>query len=269
MADRIIIKNTTLEANLDNIQATDILNGELLLVREADKERLYCKNAADEIVPVHIILDAGSFSYTGLYNKVDLGLPSGLLWADKNIGAATEEESGLYFAWGDTIGYIIEQVGVDKQFNWDGEVVPLEKVDDAARVNMGSEWRIPTREELQELVIYTDICVVLEIGAIEVVIPYTGGKYNTFAGPETKEKIKGLKFYNKSDHSKYIFIPSGGAALAGSVQAIGEYVNIWSSLIDYENLDCAWCLNFSAKDGAGDIGNMGRFLGYPIRGVKK
>lgn len=34
------------------------------------------------------------------YNAIDLGLPSGLLWADRNIGASTEEDSGLYFQWG-------------------------------------------------------------------------------------------------------------------------------------------------------------------------
>ena len=46
------------------------------------------------------------------YDYVDLGLPSGLLWATKNIGANTEEEAGLYFQWGDTQGYTAEQVGV-------------------------------------------------------------------------------------------------------------------------------------------------------------
>lgn len=46
-----------------------------------------------------------------LYKAINLGLPSGKLWADKNIGAATPEDSGLYFQWGDTQGYTAEQVG--------------------------------------------------------------------------------------------------------------------------------------------------------------
>ena len=62
MADRIIIRNTGQEANLENIQATDVLNGELLLVREADKERLYCKNSVGGITPIHRITDAGDFT---------------------------------------------------------------------------------------------------------------------------------------------------------------------------------------------------------------
>ena len=41
---------------------------------------------------------------------VDLGLPSGLLWADRNVGAESPEDPGLYFQWGDTVGYTAEQV---------------------------------------------------------------------------------------------------------------------------------------------------------------
>ena len=39
------------------------------------------------------------------YNMVDLGLPSGLLWADRNVGALAPEDFGTYFAWGETEGY--------------------------------------------------------------------------------------------------------------------------------------------------------------------
>lgn len=45
------------------------------------------------------------------YKTIDLGLPSSLLWVDRNIGASSPEESGLYFHWGDTQGYTAEQVG--------------------------------------------------------------------------------------------------------------------------------------------------------------
>lgn len=46
-----------------------------------------------------------------LYRLVDLGLPSGTLWADRNIGAASPEDAGLYFQWGDTQGWRRDQVG--------------------------------------------------------------------------------------------------------------------------------------------------------------
>ena len=45
-----------------------------------------------------------------IYHMVDLGLPSGTLWADRNVGATSPEDVGLYFAWGDTVGYTAEQV---------------------------------------------------------------------------------------------------------------------------------------------------------------
>ena len=38
---------------------------------------------------------------------VDLGLPSGTLWATMNVGANSETDTGLYFAWGETTGYNI------------------------------------------------------------------------------------------------------------------------------------------------------------------
>ena len=52
------------------------------------------------------------------YVMVDLGLPSGLLWADRNIGASSPEDYGLYFQWGDTVGYTADQVGKDKVFDY-------------------------------------------------------------------------------------------------------------------------------------------------------
>ena len=59
--DRIIIKNTAVAANIETLSPDDLLDGELALVREKDKERLYCKNAEGEIVPINRILDCGVF----------------------------------------------------------------------------------------------------------------------------------------------------------------------------------------------------------------
>ena len=55
------------------------------------------------------------------YNFIDLGLPSGTLWCDRNLGASSPEDAGLYFQWGDTQGYTAEQVGNEegqKSFIW-------------------------------------------------------------------------------------------------------------------------------------------------------
>ncbi len=105
---------------------------------------------------------------------VDLGLPSGTLWATKNIGANKPEEYGDYFAWGET--------KPKKEYTWEtykwckgsGHPLPsdslskynpsiawgkdkkleLDLEDDAAYVNWGSEWRIPSEEQIRELVDY-------------------------------------------------------------------------------------------------------------------
>ena len=98
---------------------------------------------------------------------VDLGLPSGTLWADRNVGADAPEAYGDYFAWGET--------EPKDYYDWDsykwcngsettmtkyctnsscGTVdgkTTLELEDDAAYVNMGSEWRMPTNAEYWEL----------------------------------------------------------------------------------------------------------------------
>ena len=44
------------------------------------------------------------------YEFVDLGLPSGTLWATCNVGATSPEQAGLYFAWGETVGFSADQV---------------------------------------------------------------------------------------------------------------------------------------------------------------
>ena len=51
------------------------------------------------------------------YKTVDLGLTSGTLWMDRNIGAEEITDNGLYFAWGETQGYTAEEIGVSRQFN--------------------------------------------------------------------------------------------------------------------------------------------------------
>ena len=96
------------------------------------------------------------------HEYVDLGLTSGTLWATENIKDANGNE--LYFAWGGTQGYTAEQVGNGEgkrafSFSWedyefgnppskyndtDGKAI-LDTSDDAATVNWGSDWRMPTK----------------------------------------------------------------------------------------------------------------------------
>lgn len=290
MADRIIFKNTTQEANIESIQVTDVLNGEILVVRETNKEHLYCKNSNGEISKIHRITDCGGFpsSTTLSYEAIDLGLPSGLLWANKNIGAETEEDAGLYFQWGDTQGYTAEQVGVDKQFandwsdykfgdksnftkyNYSDNLTILEPIDDAATQIIGSDWRIPTKEDLQELLDNTDIYFI-STDDNEIQATYLGGGDNRFTFPEA-ETMKGIKFYNKSDHSKYILVPACGYAREGLINLANNGAYVRSSLI-YTDTNNTWNLSASASSGYGIIfhviyGYGYRYYGTPIRAIK-
>ena len=101
---------------------------------------------------------------------VDLGLPSGTLWATCNVGANTPEDYGDYFAWGETTpkdyynwdyykwcngsySTLTKYCTID-YFGYNGIVdnkTDLEPEDDAAYVNWGENWRMPTLEQLEEL----------------------------------------------------------------------------------------------------------------------
>lgn len=101
----------------------------------------------------HGFLEGGGSPST---NLVDLGLPSGLLWARSNVGARTLEEAGLYFSWGNLIGHA-EGSGYDfSQEVYDTTPAAaitdnLSLSQDAARANLGAPWRMPTAAEFQEL----------------------------------------------------------------------------------------------------------------------
>ena len=91
---------------------------------------------------------------------VDLNLPSGTLWAETNIGAATSTDYGDYFAWGETTAktsfswsnykWGTSANGVTKYNSTDNKTV-LDAADDAATAKWGAKWHTPTREEFEEL----------------------------------------------------------------------------------------------------------------------
>ena len=159
------------------------------------------------------------------FDYVDLGLPSGTLWATMNVGASKPSDAGLYFQWGDTQGYTAAQVGTSEgkkkfasdwsDYKWysggkftkyttKGAILELE--DDAAHVNMGGDWHMPTPTQIQELLNNTT---------------------NTWT---TQDGVNGRLFTSKSDNSKSIFIPAAGNAWDGSVQGSGDFGFVWSSM---------------------------------------
>ena len=194
------------------------------------------------------------------YEAVDLGLPSGTKWAAQNVGARKPSEAGLYFQWGDTQGYTAEQIGIGegkKKFASDGsdykwktsegfskytsEGETLELEDDAAQVNMGGSWHMPTPTQLQELL------------------------DNTTSAWKTVDGVNGRLFTSKSDPSKSIFIPAAGSAWVGSVQDSGSDCGVWSSALNTHFVSYGQYLNFGS--GYVDLYYYVRYYGCSVRGV--
>ena len=111
------------------------------------------------------------------HGYVDLGLSSGTLWATTNIGAESPEDYGDYFAWGETEGYnsgktdffmktykygyetytttFITKYLIENDLGYGGDIdnkTELELADDAAYVNWGDAWCIPSWQQQDELV---------------------------------------------------------------------------------------------------------------------
>ena len=225
---------------------------------------------------------------TNAYEYVDLGLPSQLKWAKCNIGATNEEEAGLYFQWGDTQGYTAEQVGDGeglKPFDWgdykfsiDGtpsnfskynasdRKTVLDPEDDAAHVNMGGNWRMPTLDEYKELCLNTDIYLVPTEGEeIQGTAHDQSGFVEIAWESEAEGTLKGVKFYKKGDKQTYMFVPAVGGAAGGSMLNVGQGGYLWSSSLYSSDVQSACGFYFDA--GVGGVGGSSRYIGLPVRGV--
>ena len=115
-----------------------------------EANKIYYKHVSDmEFYP--LVWEDYEENLINGHEYVDLGLPSGLLWATCNVGANSPEEYGNYYAWGETetkseyteensvtYGRQMNDISGNAQF-------------DAATANWGDGWRMPTKAEMQEL----------------------------------------------------------------------------------------------------------------------
>ena len=194
---------------------------------------------------------------------VDLGLPSGLKWAKCNIGAKTETDYGYYFQWGDIVNKRKSNCGWKRHKHCDGSFTTLTKYntnsdygtvdnkttldpeDDAARVNMKGDRRMPSAALMEELISET----------INVWIT----NYNSSG-------INGRKFTSKKDTSKYIFIPASGLRNDSSFDSQGSDGSVWSSSLYSSSPEQSRFLYFNSNNIVADDGNY-RERGYTVRGV--
>lgn len=187
---------------------------------------------------------------------VDLGLPSGLKWAKCNVGAATETEYGDYFMWGSVTPNAADECtwakapfnNGDSYYNADAfklvkdTVCPngiLTKEYDAAAQIMGGGWRMPTKDEFQEL------------------LDNTTKEWTQVNG------VNGRKFTASNGNS--IFIPAEGYCSNGSVGNVGYRGYVWSSSLCASYPSYAWYLGFYS-DGC-YMDSSGRYCGQSVRGV--
>ena len=186
------------------------------------------------------------------YEYVDLGLPSGLLWATMNVGADSPEDYGDYFAWGETepkdYYYWDTYKWCEGSFNTptlnflikycvDNKTI-LELSDDAANANWGGDWRMPTKEDQDELLTQC-----------------------TWTWRQ-KNGVRGYTVTGPNGNS--IFLPYAGYRFDYGLYIGGSY---WSSSLDTSYLLDAYYLSFGAP--LIDVGRDGsyRYYGRSVRPV--
>lgn len=158
---------------------------------------------------------------------VDLGLPSGLLWARNNVGASTPYADGDYYAWGETqtksdYSWDTYKWGNSptKYNSFDGKT-KLEASDDVATVKWGKECRMPSRAEFQEL-------------------------YNKCEWT-WKSNYNGASGYLvKGPNDQTIFLPASGFRYGVDLGNYGSFGYYWSSSLSTGNTDYAYRLCFDS-----------------------
>ena len=166
---------------------------------------------------------------------VDLGLR--VKWATCNVGAVTPEEYGDYFAWGETKPKSSYNSST-YSYSSNPSVLPLSK--DAARVNWGGTWRMPTQAELQEL------------------------KTNCTWTWTTQNGVKGCKVTSMSNGNS-IFLPAAGRYSGSSLYQAGNEGYYWSSTLHATYKSDAYYLLFGSSNQY--TTNQERNLGLLIRPV--
>lgn len=215
----------------------------------------------------NVILDMTDAQETQLAintEYVDLGLS--VKWATMNVGAEKESDYGIMFAWGQTDNAVATNFVDSENYPYSWANAPfnggntnynanafnqakdtacpngiLAKEYDAATQIMGSDWRMPTQTEWQEL------------------FANTTNEWTQVNG------VNGRKFTASNGNS--IFIPAAGYCYDGSVDNVGNYGNVWSSSLSTSNPSIAWYLDFNSGDCS--MYRSSRYVGQSVRGVRK
>ncbi|MBR5399921.1 MAG: Ig-like domain-containing protein [Bacteroidales bacterium] len=227
----------TIKWSSSNINIATVKNGVVTAV-----------NAGDAVITAEVGDKKAQCKVTVvLCRTVDLGLS--VKWADRNIGANSEEEYGDYYAWGEIE---TKDIYTWDTYKWGTEYnltkylgkCTLDLSDDIANVVLGGNWRMPTERELWELISGCD------------------WNWTTISG------INGFRVVSKKNGNS-IFLPAGGLRTDNIVynNITGDY---WSSSHGSWPEQGASFLQFSANMGKSiTVAGTPRSHGYTIRAVTK
>ena len=217
-----------------------------------------CNDDVEETPPATVTPPSGDATEDkDTHEYVDLGLPSGTLWATCNVGANSPEEYGDYFAWAETepkTNYSWKTYKYCKGTNNTmtkycaryGSVdyrVELEPSDDAATVNWGSEWQMPSSEQCAELSNYR----------------YTTTTWTTLNG------VEGARITSKSNGNS-IFLPAAGFRSETRLRYVGDSGEFWSRSV--HSGDINYACGLIAEFGDSDTYLNYRYLGLNVRPVR-
>ena len=204
---------------------------------------------ADDVWNYNVYDDCSKNGYKAGYvpapadvQAVDLGLPSGIKWASCNVGAEKPEDYGNYYAWGEVLPkedyswatYKYANGASDKLTKYCTDAskgdngftdnkTTLEPEDDAARVNWGCSWRMPT---------YAEWCELLD---------------NCTWTWTTQNGINGYQVASETN-SNSIFLPAAGFRSDTFLNYVGDFGDYWFSSLAEGSSDGAWYLYFNSGD---------------------
>ena len=193
----------------------------------------------------------------GGHEWVDLGLPSGTLWATMNVGANSPEEYGDYFAWGETTPkdvynwstykwcmgsvYTMTKYCTKSNYGFVDNKTELDPEDDAATANWGLEWRMPSKDQILEL---DNNCT---------------KQWTTVNG------VYGRLFTSKINGAS-LFLPAAGCRWNGELNYAGFCSFYWSRTLNSSEPNKAYNLRFNG--GGVDWNSSSRSGGFTVRAVR-
>ena len=192
---------------------------------------------------------------------VDLGLPSGTLWATCNVGANSPEEYGDYFAWGETEPksnykwstykhckgdyYMLTKYCTTYGYNnFKDGLTELLPEDDAASANWGSNWQTPSLTQCRELINSN----------------YTITEWTTLNG------VNGRMITSKSNGNS-IFLSASGSHIETNSNSENNFGGYWSRSLYSGHSDEAYGLYFDPSYINAGTSYSDRYIGLTVRPV--